>query len=168
MARSTPPEPAPITSIGSRLEPVPHACIGWVAGATPEGLPLVDFEGNAAGPLPAASIPAAGPAELLRSAATRRPVALLFDRGDPLRPIVVGFLTRPPSAELPGPAPLPSVVVEVDGRRLAIEGKDEIVLRCGEASIALRRNGKIVIRGTDLESRSSGRHRIRGGTIELN
>jgi uncharacterized protein (DUF2345 family) len=56
----------------------------------------------------------------------------------------------------------------IDARRIAIEGTDEIVLQCGKASITLRRNGKIVLRGTQLESRSAGTNRIRGASVKIN
>jgi hypothetical protein len=56
----------------------------------------------------------------------------------------------------------------VDGRRVEIEAADEIVLRCGQASIVLRRNGRVVIRGTYVETRSRGVNRIKGGSVEIN
>ena len=58
--------------------------------------------------------------------------------------------------------------VMVDGKRIKIEGQDEIVLRCGEASITLRRNGRVIIRGTYVESRSKGTNRIKGGSVLIN
>ncbi|MCS6326163.1 MAG: hypothetical protein H8K06_03605 [Nitrospira sp.] len=56
----------------------------------------------------------------------------------------------------------------IDGERLIIEGKEEIVLRCGSGSITLRKDGKIVIRGAHILSRSSGPHRIQGGSVSIN
>jgi hypothetical protein len=41
-------------------------------------------------------------------------------------------------------------------------------LRCGEASISLSRDGKVVIRGRHIVSHASGVNRIRGGSVELN
>jgi uncharacterized protein (DUF2345 family) len=58
--------------------------------------------------------------------------------------------------------------VMVDDKRIEIEGQDEVVLRCGKASITLRRNGRVVIRGTYVESRSSGTNRIKGGSVLIN
>lgn len=55
-----------------------------------------------------------------------------------------------------------------DGKRIEIEGKDEVVLRCGEASITLRRNGRIVIRGAYVETRAKGTNRIKGGVVLIN
>jgi hypothetical protein len=56
----------------------------------------------------------------------------------------------------------------VDGKRVVIDAGDEIVLRCGKASITLRRNGRIVIRGSYIETRSQGTNRIRGGSVQIN
>jgi hypothetical protein len=56
----------------------------------------------------------------------------------------------------------------VDGKRVLVEGQDEIVFRCGKASITLRRNGKVVIRGTRIESVSRGLQRVLGAAVEIN
>lgn len=56
----------------------------------------------------------------------------------------------------------------VDGERVVIEGKEEIVLKCGEASITLSKNGKISIRGKYLLNRSTGVNRIMGGSVQVN
>ena len=55
-----------------------------------------------------------------------------------------------------------------DGRRVEINAEQEIVLRCGEASITLTRAGKILIRGEYVLSRSTGVNRIQGGAVEIN
>jgi len=60
------------------------------------------------------------------------------------------------------------LAVRVDGKRVVIEGQDEIVLRCGEASITLRRNGRIIVRGNYVETRSKGTNRIKGGSVQIN
>jgi len=39
----------------------------------------------------------------------------------------------------------------VDGKRVVLEGNDEVVLKCGEASITLRRDGKIILRGSSAD-----------------
>ncbi len=58
--------------------------------------------------------------------------------------------------------------VLVDGKRVVIEGEDEVVLKCGAASISLNKSGKIAIRGKYLLSRSSGVNRILGGSVQVN
>lgn len=63
---------------------------------------------------------------------------------------------------------LTDAVVRVDGRQLVIEGQDEVVLKCGEASITLSKNGKIALRGKYLLSRASGVNRILGASVQVN
>ena len=58
--------------------------------------------------------------------------------------------------------------VVVDGKKIILEGKEEVVLRCGESSITLQKNGKISIRGKYLLNRSSGVNRILGGSVQVN
>lgn len=90
-----------------------------------------------------------------------------------LIPITRAGATRnPPEAESPQKSspvmPTFPDVLRVDGKRVAIEGADEIEIRCGEASITLRRNGKIIIKGTYVESSSKGVNRVKGGAIKIN
>jgi hypothetical protein len=163
---------APVTSLGSRLEPLPSARIGYIVGVSPEGGPLVEFEGGVRA-VPALTMVSAPRQTFEHAAAVRQQVVLLFDGGDPLRPIVAGFLAAAPQAAdgagtLEGALPAVPDVAEVDGKRVCIEGKDEIVLRCGEASITLRRNGRLVIKGAYVESHSRGTNRIKGGTVQIN
>lgn len=58
--------------------------------------------------------------------------------------------------------------IYIDGKQVIMEGQEEIVLRCGESSITLSKNGKISIRGKYLLSRSSGVNRILGGAVQIN
>jgi hypothetical protein len=64
---------------------------------------------------------------------------------------------------------LPAVPeVIVDGKRVQIQGTEEIVFRCGKASITLRSNGRLIIRGAYIETRASGTNRIKGGAVLIN
>ena len=58
--------------------------------------------------------------------------------------------------------------VHVDGKKIILEGEEQVVLRCGDASITLHKNGKISIRGKYLLNRSSGVNRIMGGSVQVN
>jgi hypothetical protein len=63
----------------------------------------------------------------------------------------------------------PAVIeADIDGKRVRIVAKDEIVLECGNASITLRRNGRIVIKGSYVETCSEGTNRIKGGQVRIN
>jgi uncharacterized protein DUF6484 len=145
--------------------------LGWIAGVDGRGL-LVDFEGNARGrPLPAPCTVRLRRSEIDEAVASRRGAVLLFEGDDPSRPIVVGLAQPMPAAVvevLPPAAPEAPREALVDGRRVLIEAADEVVLRCGEASITLQRDGKVVVRGTRITSTARGTHRIRGGSVQIN
>ena len=93
-------------------------------------------------------------------------VALMFDGGDPDRPIVVGVLRG--QAAWPLETRPDQVEVDADGERLLVTAKEQLVLRCGKASITLTKAGKVLIEGNYLLSRSSGVNRIKGGSVQLN
>jgi hypothetical protein len=96
-----------------------------------------------------------------------REVVLMFEDGDRSRPIIMGCLARQDGAERPAAVP-GSLEVEADGERLLVTAKEQLVLRCGKATITLTKDGKVVINGTYISSRSSGVNRIKGGSVQLN
>ncbi|MBL8438242.1 MAG: hypothetical protein JNM61_08595, partial [Zoogloeaceae bacterium] len=102
----------------------------------------------------------------LHGAHMGRQVVLMFEYGDPHRPLVMGVL-REGSENALGPHP-GSVEIDVDGARMIVSAKDELVLRCGKASLTLTKAGKVLIDGTYVLSRSSGVNRVKGGSVQLN
>jgi len=93
-------------------------------------------------------------------------VLLVFERGDVTRPIVVGRLRKDsawPTKEAPA-----QVDIDADGKRLTLAVKEQLVLRCGQASITLTATGKVLIQGTYVSSRSTGVNRIKGGSVQIN
>ena len=95
-----------------------------------------------------------------------RDVVLMFESGDPLRPIVMGWVRSEKTWKVPEQPG--QVEVDADGDRLVVSAKEQIVLRCGKSSITLTKAGKILIQGSYLLSRSSGVNRIKGGSVQLN
>jgi hypothetical protein len=89
-------------------------------------------------------------------------VALMFEAGDATRPIVIGVL-RGSAIERPR-----ALEVEADGERMTVSAKQQLVLRCGKASITLTKAGKVLIEGSYVASRSTGVNRIKGGSVQLN
>lgn len=136
---------------GTKIE---GAVVGTVIGISPGGAPLVDYPGNPEGPIPGRSTVKVGPGSIGREA------VLMFDSGDPARPLILGILAAPGLAA--------SVEIETDGRSLRLSAEREIVLRCGRASITLTREGKVLLQGAYVSSRSSGANRIKGGTVHIN
>lgn len=51
---------------------------------------------------------------------------------------------------------------------MIVSAKEQLVLRCGKASITLTKAGKVLIKGSYVLSRSSGVNRIKGGSVQLN
>jgi hypothetical protein len=132
---------------------------GVLAGLTPQGEPLVDFCGNPSGQqlMAVTVVP-------VQAEDVGREIVLLFEDGDPNRPLLVGFV----QTTVPRDIAQKEVGILVDGRRLTVAAEHEIVLECGEASITLTRAGKILIKGTYVLSRSTGVNRIKGGSVQLN
>lgn len=133
--------------------------IGVLAGFADDGRPLVAFPGNAS----RTGCPARASAALSREDIGRE-VALLFERGDPARPLIIGRIQHPEKLKQPAQ----TVSADIDGERVVFNARQEIVLRCGKASITLTRAGKILIRGAYVLSRSSGANRIKGGSVQIN
>jgi len=161
--------------------------MGWLARGSSGGALRVVHDGGA--PLPARTTLTLDAAAVAHAVETRQPVVLLFENGDPRLPIVVGLVQPDPAAALLGtllaqpvktgqapaevaPAsvtrPGTPVDARVDGKRVIIEGQDEVTLKCGEASITLRRDGKMILRGAYVETTSKGVNRIRGGSVKIN
>lgn len=139
---------------------LPAVCIGHVVGFDAEHGPAVDFPGNQGGPTAARLLVALDAEALAAAAAGRRACALLFERGDVRLPLIVGLVE-------PGPA-APSRAARVDGKKVVLTGEEEVELRCGEASISLKKNGRLVIRGAYVETRAKGTNRIKGGSVQIN
>jgi hypothetical protein len=139
--------------------------------AVHDGQAVVDYAGNPHPPLRARTTLGMGPDELAGLAADQREVLLVFEAERSDQPILVGVLD-PPACEAPA-TPIEAEVAppkeaRIDGQRVVLEAQDEIELRCGEASIILRRNGRVVIRGVYVETRSRGVNRIKGGSVQIN
>ncbi len=150
--------------------------VGNLALGCKPGALLVDFAGNAAGPLPARSLVTLDDAAIRQALANRQGVVLLFENQDSRLPIIVGLLSPDPGAALLGsllqppaaPGPARRIEARVDGKRVLVEGDQEVVLRCGESSITLRRDGKVILRGAYIETTAKGLNRIRGGSVKIN
>jgi hypothetical protein len=137
---------------------------GVLCGFDEAGEPLVDFPANAS-PDPVAAISTVP----LGEADKCREVILLFEDGDPGRPIIVGVRQSPMMQHTAQDAKVQQpLTIEAGGERLIYTAQKEIVLRCGKASIQLLNDGSIRIRGTNVLSRASATNRIRGGNIQIN
>lgn len=144
--------------------------VGRVVAFT-RGEVRVELDGNRRGPLACRVSAAIDDAALERAARERQEALLLFEGGDPARPVLVAVLrsaTPMIDAVLAGPLPAAQKVARVDGRRVELEGREEVVLRCGKASLTLRADGKVVLRGVNVVTQADAVQKIRGGKVEIN
>lgn len=144
--------------------------VGRIYGADDRGI-LVEFDNRE--PV-RARLFAAGVelSELMRPESVGREVLISCEEGDPLRPIITGVSSSVLDELILEPEQPKSIekatVARVDGKRIVFEADHEIELKCGKSSITLMKNGKIVIKGSELLSRASGTHRIKGGSVGIN
>ena len=159
-------DPAPSADPAAAGAGMPGAPTGVVTGEllaiTEDGrTPLVIYPGQ-----PGTAALRARTVTDLHGAHIGRPVVLMFEGGDPSRPIVMGVI-RGADGWLLTDVPA-QVEVDADGERMVVTAKEQLVLRCGKASITLTRAGKVLIQGNYVSSRSTGVNRIKGGSVQLN
>jgi Domain of unknown function (DUF6484) len=87
------------------------------------------------------------------------PALLFLEGGDTLRPVLMGLVQdRLPSGG----------ALVLDLERVVLQGHTEVQLRCGEASVTLRADGKLLLKGAELVAQARGTHKIRGATVQIN
>lgn len=154
-----------------------------VVGQTParpgraDGIAIGVFDSVAGDGSPIVSIQALGLSRIAaRSLVTLDPalvgqlLALGFEGGDPLKPIVLGMMLDPdaPPLEDEQVDDHEPMDVLVDGERIVLTAAHEIEFRCGEAAIVLSADGRIQLRGTYITSQASATQRILGGSVNIN
>ena len=141
---------------------LPSVVIGELIAITDEGnTPLVRYSGQ-----PGSAALRARCLIDLHAPHIGQPVVLMFEGNDAMRPIVMGVVR--PSVGWPLADPPAQVEVDADGERLLVTAKEQLVLRCGKASITLTKAGKVLIQGSYVLSRSTGVNRVKGGSVQLN
>lgn len=138
-----------------------------------EGRPRVSFPGLI-GPAPVALTIGAVPLALLERARDEaRPILLGFLGGRHDAPVIMSLSSMgaaPEPVPVPEAKPEPELTLEIDGEGDArvIEAREELTLRCGDASITLRADGTVRVIGRDITSWARRRQRIRGGSVAIN
>jgi hypothetical protein len=126
-----------------------------LVGFSRTGAPLLDIPGE-----PPSTHIASRSCVLLNGGDVGKQVVIVNDVDQPDSPIVIGVI-QPSMATM-------AVEVTADGKRVVVSAVEVITLKCGEASITLNRDGKVVIRGKHVVTHASGVNRIRGGSVQLN
>lgn len=142
--------------------PIETIVVGTLVGFIDNGAtPLVTYRGQ-----PGATALAARSTVDLHGSHIGRDAVLMFEAGDPQRPIVVGCIRQSGDTSVPDISQ--RVQVDADGERLVINAQRGLVLRCGKASITLSPDGKVVVKGAQVVSHATGLNRIKGGSVQLN
>ena len=88
------------------------------------------------------------------------PVLLLLPRTSEEKGCVLGRIGRyrSPKKESEGK----------ESENLVIEAKKQLDLKCGKSSIAMRRDGKLIVKTVDVTSRAKRNNKIKGGSVQIN
>ena len=162
---------APLSSVEFRRIGDQPPCVGRIAAIDAHGRPLVTVPGTMDTPTIARCLVRMS-YDSAADLSALPPVAVAFEDGDPAFPLIMGWIYDRILDESLQAVTIPSrnSVREalVDGERIVFRGEREVVLECGQSSITLTSEGRIVIKGTHLVSRSSGPHKIKGSTVDIN
>lgn len=121
-----------------------------------ENAPLVVFPGN----VEETAVPARSLAALTSDMVGAQ-VALLFENGDPGKPLIVGRIVDTTAKR-------EDVDVVRDGETIRITAQERLELRCGKSVIIMEKDGHLTIRGTYLVNHATAANRIRGGSVNIN
>jgi hypothetical protein len=133
------------------------AVTGQIVSISEEGVPFVDYPGNPCGAMEAQ----VAVESIVKDGGPWPSVLLIFENGDPTRPIIAGLVRRTIAVESRSRGTRPI-------RQLLLDAEEEVLLRCGKSSLLLRRDGKIVLKGVRIVSRASGVNKVQGATVQLN
>lgn len=141
--------------------------IGMVEGATDDGRPLVCWGRGRRSARPVRAVWMQTPPEWSSCKGLR--AVLGFEEGDESKPVLLGLLDSPPiDREAVQTAADAEATTEAKPKVLRIESEQELVLECGKAKISLRADGRVVILGGYVISRSKGVNKIKGGSVQIN
>jgi hypothetical protein len=147
-------------------DPALQALSGHLAGVDDEGRLLFRPEGSEQ-VVPVAIGLEITDGALVRAARSGRR-ALVLRTSDPHpRWVLAGLVRERVSAEARAAAP-GELAVKVDGEVVRVEGRHQIELSCGKASLTLRADGRVVLSGVHVITKSHGAVKIKGATIALN
>jgi hypothetical protein len=146
--------------------------VGRIVNIDERGQVFVDYADNQQGPITARFTRSVDIDALRYAEKNHVKILIAFENNDPKLPIIVDMI----SSLIDNIADVDNVPIEiekpddifVDGKRVTFDAKEEIVLRCGKASVTLTKAGKVIIRGTYLLNRSSGVNKIKGGSVQIN
>jgi len=99
----------------------------------------------------------------------REPWRCLWLEGKPLE-VGDSVLVLPPGPTNPGVVlgRIATYAAPVSPARLTLEATEVLTLKCGDATLDLRADGKAVLKGEDVLIRAKGLQRIKAGSVSIN
>lgn len=149
------------------LEKIPGVVVAVIEGSDSNGRPLVRWERERRSARPARSAWLGFEPDWAACKGLR--VVVGFEDGEDTKPVVLGLLDPPPALREAHTDPAaararPSRKAKV----LRVDAEEELILECGKSRISLRADGRVVILGGYVLSRSTGVNKIKGGSVEIN
>lgn len=151
-------DPGELTNEPARDAPVLGAVVATLQSVARDGAVRVAIPGHGAF---VARVLASVPRAELDRAAPGREVLVMCEGGDPSRPIVMGLLEDPAEAVL-------ALASGDDPKHKVFSAEGSITLVCGEASLTLHADGRVVTRGVNVVSVASEQQRIQGAVVRIN
>ncbi len=148
-------------------EASPSPIVGKLVEVDNEGRAIVDYKGNASGPLMARTTITIPPSQ----AVAGQRLLLVFEDNRYDQPVIIGIVSNRLVANADQTVTLPNGVPDaavVDGKKVRFDAKQEIQLVCGKSSILLRADGKVVIKGKNILNRAQESNKIKGARIGIN
>jgi hypothetical protein len=140
---------------------------GHLVGVDGEGRLQFVPEGSVGGPVPVAIGIELSDGALVKAARMQRRALVVRTADANPRWVLIGLVRERVGVKARDARP-GQLEVTLDGETLRLSAERNLELRCGAASLLLRKDGKVVITGTNVVSSSRGQNRIRGATISLN
>lgn len=140
---------------------------GHLDGIDGEGRVLFLPEAGGRSPFPVAIGLPIPDAALVKAARTGARALALRVSGPGERWVLVGLLRERVGEKARDAAP-GQLEITVDGETVRIEAQHQIELRCGRSKLLLRKDGRVVLSGSYVLTKSTGPNKIKGATIALN
>ncbi len=146
------------------LMPSCHLVTGTIVSIESDGQILVDFPGNSYGLLTARSTVKVGDGDVKKN------VVLAFENADQRLPIVIGLIQDAPIASRREIHLDKQAVddIRVDGRNIVLDAAKRVEIRCGQSSLIMQSDGKIIIKGNYIISRARQVNKVKGAAVKIN
>ena len=160
------PAPDARTNPAVPAHPATEAVLGHLAGIDADGRVLFRPEGSDVA-VPVAIALEIGDGTLVKAARNGRAAMALRTTDSQPRWVLTGLVRERVAAKARAAGP-GELEVKVDGETVRIEAQRSIELSCGKSSLVLRADGRVVLSGVYVVTKSNGPLKIKGATIALN